>query len=107
MQDVGATSGPAHADGCAELTRADANDSDGFAQSVPSPSQFPAFRDSRIRPSSTGVRFARTRMWRMGHAAVSTTQIYAAAIDEGRRGTMPAMGFRPAATPKKRAKRSA
>ena len=45
----------------------------------------------------------------LGHAAVSTTQIYAAAVNERRRATVLAMDFRPraAAAPKKTTKRSA
>ena len=43
----------------------------------------------------------------LGHAAVSTTQLYAAAINERRRATVLAMQFRPRGTPKKNAKRSA
>lgn len=36
----------------------------------------------------------------LGHAAVSTTQIYAASINERRRATVLAMDFRPSGTPK-------
>ena len=43
----------------------------------------------------------------LGHAAVSTTQLYAAAINKRRRATVLAMDFRPAGKPKKPSKRSA
>jgi integrase len=43
----------------------------------------------------------------LGHAAVSTTQLYAAAVNERRRATVLAMKFRPAAKAGKRTKRSA
>ncbi len=43
----------------------------------------------------------------LGHAAVSTTQIYAAAVNERRRATVLAMDFRTGTTPKKKTKRPA
>ena len=43
----------------------------------------------------------------LGHAAVSTTQIYAAAVNERRRATVLAMDFRPAGKATKKSKRSA
>jgi integrase len=43
----------------------------------------------------------------LGHAAVSTTQIYAAAVNERRRATVLAMQFRPAGKRKKGTRRSA
>jgi integrase len=43
----------------------------------------------------------------LGHAAVSTTQLYAAAINERRRATVMAMSFRPNGAAKRSSKRSA
>jgi integrase len=43
----------------------------------------------------------------LGHAALSTTEIYAAAVNERRRATVLAMDFRPRSAPTKKTKRSA